>query len=121
MPGGRARNTCSKMGHFGFCVSQWKAGERKVQQNKSEDEQHEDFNTQESDAYVKSDISSVTLDDSQSVTLKLVNSGSFFRFQPDTGAECDIAPVHLYKQACNDEDSLNGRSVNIAISSYGGS
>ena len=108
-------------GAFRFCVSQWKARERKGQQNKSKDEQHEDIDTEESDAYVISDISGVTLDNSQSLTLKLVNSGSFFRLQPDTGAQCNIAPVHLYKQACNDEDSLNGRTVNITISAYGGS
>ena len=68
-----------------------------------------------------SDISAVTLDDSQLVTLKLVNSGSFLRFQPDTGAQCHIIPVHLYKQACNDEHLSNVRTVKSTISAYGSS
>ena len=110
------------MGHFASVCPSGKLGKERVSRTRVKTiEQHEDINTEESDAYVVSDISAVTLDDSQSVTLKLVNSGSFFRFQPDTGAQCNIAPVHLYKQACNDEDSLNSRTVNITISAYRGS
>ena len=67
-----------------------------------------------------SDISAVTLDDSQLVTLKLVNSGSFLRFQPVTGAQCHIIPVHFYKQACNDEHLSNVRTVKSTISAYWG-
>ena len=38
-------------------------------------EQQEDIDSKESDVYALGDISSLTLDDSQLVTLKLVNSG----------------------------------------------
>ena len=48
-------------------------------------------------------ISAVTLDDSQLVTLKL-ESGNYVRFQPDTGAQCNVVPLHLYKKATNDVD-----------------
>ena len=38
------------------------------------------------------EISPVTLHDSQLVTLKL-EFGNYLRFQPDTGAQCNVVPV----------------------------
>ena len=65
------------------------------------------------------EISAVTLDDSQLVTLKL-ESGNYVRFQPDTGAQCNVVPLHLYKKATKDVDLSNVTPVNRAIISYGG-
>ena len=65
------------------------------------------------------EISAVTLDDSQLVTLKL-ESGNYLRFQPDTGAQCNVVPLHLYKKATKDVDLCNVTPVNTAIISYGG-
>ena len=39
----------------------------------------------------------MSLDDSQLVTLKL-ESGNYLRFQPDTGAQCNVVPLHLYNE-----------------------
>ena len=36
------------------------------------------------------------------VTLKLRNSGNFIKPELDTGAECSVIPVHLYKQETGD-------------------
>ena len=41
------------------------------------------------------------------VTLKLKNSGNFMTFQLDTGADCNVIPVHLYKQATGDVMMVN--------------
>ena len=41
------------------------------------------------------------LDDSQFVTLRL-ESGSYIRFQVDTGAQCNVIPVDVYKKATRD-------------------
>ena len=49
------------------------------------------------------EISAVTLDDSQLVTLNL-ESGNYFRFQPNTGAQCNVVPLHLYKKATKNVD-----------------
>ena len=116
---GRACNTCSKMGHFASVCRIGKLRKESRTRVKTI-EQHEDIDSEESDVYVISDISAVTLDNSQLVTLKLVNSGSFLRFQPDTGAQCNVIPVPLYKQACNDEDISNVRRMKSTISAYGG-
>ncbi|CAH3105182.1 unnamed protein product [Pocillopora meandrina] len=62
---------------------------------------------------------SKTLDDSQLVTLKL-ESGNFLRFQPDTGAQCNVVPLHLYKKATRDLNLFNVAPVSTAIISYGG-
>ena len=65
------------------------------------------------------EISAVTLDDSQLVTFKL-ESGNYLRFQRDTGAQCNVVPLHLYKKATNNFDLLNVAPVSTAIISYGG-
>ena len=51
-------------------------------------------------------------DDSQLVTLTL-ESGYYLLFLPDTGAQCNVVPLHLYKKA-------RVTPVNTAIISYGG-
>ena len=70
--------------------------------------------------FVISDIAAVTLDDSQLVTLKL-ESGNYLRFQPDTGAQCNVIPVHLYKKASKDHTLKQVKKVKTAITAYGGS
>ena len=65
------------------------------------------------------EISAVTLDDSHLVTLKL-ESGNYLRFQPDTGAQCNVVSLHLYKKATRDFNLLNVTPVSTAIISYGG-
>ena len=45
----------------------------------------------------------LALDDSQLVTLKL-ESGYYLWFQPDTGAQCNVVPLYLYKKTTNDFD-----------------
>ena len=51
--------------------------------------------------YQTEEISAVKLDDSQLVTVKL-ESGSFIRFQPDTGAQCNVIPLNIYRKASKD-------------------
>ena len=53
-------------------------------------------------------------DDSQLATLKL-ESGHYLWFQPDTGAQCNVVPLHLYKKATKDFDLRNVTPVNTAI------
>ena len=61
----------------------------------------------------------MTVDDSQLVTLKL-DTGNFLRFQPDTGAQCNVVPFHLYKIATRTFNLLNVAPVSTAIISSGG-
>ncbi|XP_020616010.1 uncharacterized protein LOC110054021 [Orbicella faveolata] len=65
------------------------------------------------------EISAVTLDDSQLVTLKL-ESGTYLRYRPDTGAQCNVVPLHLYKKATSYFNLLNVTPLSTAIISYGG-
>ena len=66
------------------------------------------------------EISAVTLDDPQLVTPKL-ESGNYLRFHPDTGTQCNVVPLHLYKKATKDVDLCNVTPVNMVIILYGGS
>ena len=64
-------------------------------------------------------ISAINLDDSQLVTLKL-ETGNFLRFQVDTGAQCNVIPLPLYKNATNDIKLTKVTSVSTKITAYGG-
>lgn len=46
-------------------------------------------------------IATTILDDSQLITLKL-ESGKCLRFHPNTGAQCNVIPLHLFKKASKD-------------------
>ena len=60
----------------------------------------------------------INLDDSQLVTLRL-ESGNCLRFQPDTGAQCNVI-LELYKKATKDTDLKNVSASKTKISAYGG-
>ena len=49
------------------------------------------------------EILAVMLDDSQLVIPKL-ESGNYLRFQPNTGDQCNVIPLHLYKKTTKDVD-----------------
>ena len=53
--------------------------------------------------YTVRTVSSIKLQDEQTVTLK-IRSKSYIRFQIDCGADCNVLPVHIYKAATGDHD-----------------
>ena len=57
--------------------------------------------------------------DSNLVTLKLP-TGNFIRFEIDTGARCNVLPVHIYKKATGDFDLKQVNPANSSIVSYDG-
>ena len=63
-------------------------------------------------------ISAVDLDDSQLVTLKL-ESGNYLRFQPDTGAQCNVIPVSLYRIATKDYNLERVTPAKAQLAAYG--
>ena len=81
---------CGKRNHF---ASRCKWKEVKATDLEDDDEAGEIYQIE---------VAAVKLDDSQLVTLKL-ESGNFVRFQPDTGAQCNVLPLHVYKKASKDE------------------
>ena len=111
---GKRCNKCNKQNHFAnVCFgSVLKASQRGNRVHYLEDEfSDEVFGVEE--------ISALTLDDSLLVTLKL-ESGNYLRFQPDTGAQCNVVSLHLYKKATRDFNLLNVTPVSTPIISYGG-
>ena len=64
-------------------------------------------------------VSTVNLDDSQCVTVKL-ESGNHIRFQADTGAQCNVLPLAIYKKATKDEQLKKVTLVQTEIRAYGG-
>ena len=104
---GQECRTCGMKNHFSSkCRQEVKATEE------VEDEAEEMYQTDE--------VSAVKLDDSQLVTLQL-ESGSFIRFQPDTGAQCNVLPVHTYKKASKDERLEKVQRMETSLVAYGGS
>ncbi|KAI0227456.1 hypothetical protein LSAT2_022086 [Lamellibrachia satsuma] len=60
------------------------------------------------------------LDDSQCVTLKL-DSGSYIRFQIDSGAQCNVVPLKLYQRATKDVRLKDVNRCQSSILAFGGS
>jgi hypothetical protein len=58
------------------------------------------------------------LDDSQLVTL-LIESGSYIRFQVDTGAQCNVVPLGTYKKATGDVTLSKVTPTNTQVTAYG--
>ena len=57
--------------------------------------------------------------DSSLVTLKVL-SGNFIHFEIDTGAHCNVLPVHIYKKATGDFDLKHVTPAKSSIVSYDG-
>ena len=57
--------------------------------------------------------------DSSLVTLK-VPGGNFIRFEIDTGARCNVLPIHIYKKATSDCDFKRISPAKSSITSYDG-
>ena len=57
--------------------------------------------------------------DSQFVTLKL-ESGNYLRFQVDTGAQCNVVPLDLYRKATKDYKLVQVSPTKPKITAYGG-
>jgi len=64
-------------------------------------------------------ISAVDLDDSQLVTLKL-ESGNHLRFQPNTGAQCNVILVSLHRKVTKDYRLKRMTPANAQLSAYSG-
>lgn len=59
------------------------------------------------------------MDESQFVTLEL-ESGNYLRFQADTGAQCNVIPLTLYKKATRDRQLAKVTPAKSTITAYGG-
>ena len=117
---GKTCDNCGRRNHFAaLCRSGKRRGPHATQSVKAVDQETGPGDDSD-EIYVVSDIAAVTLDDEQLVTLQL-SSGNYLRFQPDTGAQCNIIPVQLYKKAANDPDLKEVKPSNSTISAYGGS
>jgi len=70
------------------------------------------------DEVFPTEVAKVGLDDSQLVTVQL-KSGCYVRFQVDTGAQCNVLPVHLYQKATKDYSLTQVDPVKSYIVAYG--
>ena len=87
---GKICNKCAKPNHFAVkCRTKGKETGKSIRTVEDEDDMDEVFPTQ---------VSVLQVDDSQLVTVQL-QSGNYIRFQLDTGAQCNVIPVNLYKKA----------------------
>ena len=87
---------------------------------KSKEVKATDLEDEESGEMYQTEVAAVKLDDSQLVTLKL-ESGNFVRFQPDTGAQCNVMPLQVYIKASKDEKLEKVNRTQASLVPYGGS
>lgn len=118
-----SRRTCSKCGKcnafVAVCRSRALVDRNKHSQTARVVELGKMEETKSDKIYGISDIAAVQLYDSQLVTLKL-KSGNYLRFQPDTGTQCNVIPLHLYKKATKDVRVKHMKTYPTVIVAYGG-
>ena len=107
---GKTCNKCHKLNHFAVKCRQ-KGQSASIKQVEEQDSEDEVYHT----SALAHDP-----DDSQLITLKL-ESGNFMRFQADTGAQCNVIPVDVYKKAAKDPYLKNITKTTGKIVAYGGS
>ncbi len=101
---GKTCNKCHKQNHF---AAKCRSTEQSV---KTIDDSDEIYQTQ---------AAGTSMDDSQFVTLKL-ESGNYLRFQVDTGAQCNVVPLELYKKATKDYKLAHVTPATPKLTAYGG-
>ena len=110
---GKVCNECLKQNHTAVkchsCSGRAKLTQRQIQAIDEDD----------SDKVFPTQISAVNLDDPQLVTGKL-ESGNFLCFQVDTGAQCNIIPLELYKKVSRDFQMTRVILARTTITAYGG-
>ena len=103
---GKTCNKCHKPNHFAAkCRSKTNAKAVKA--------------IEENNEIYQTNIPGTNIDDSQFVTLQL-ESGNYLRFQVDTGAQCNVVPMDLYKKATKDYKLSNVTPCQHIITAYGG-
>ena len=107
---GKTCNRCHKPNHFAVKCRQKPPTDKvkAVEEQESEDE-----------TYYASTLSHEP-DDAQLITVEL-ESGNFLRFQVDTGAQCNVIPLDLYKKAAQDPTLTRVTKSTGKIVAYGGS
>ena len=114
---GKTCGTCGKSNHFS---SKCRSGKRSTVQAVLEEDANTNLVNNNLDIYnVEMEVMAVNSDDSQFVTMKL-DSGNWVKFQVDTGAQCNVLPVHLYKVASGDTKLVHVSSQKSHITTYGG-
>ena len=109
---------CGKLSHFAVkCRSKKKDGKDSDARKLVRAVDNPDS---DSEVFYADHISAVDLDDSQLVTLKL-ESGNYLRFQPDTGAQCNVIPMELYRKATKDYELSRVTPLNTHLMAYAGS
>jgi len=106
---GKKCNKCGKDNHFAKKCS-LNSNSKQVSMVEEEDEYP---------VFQVFKVSASQSSDSNLVTLK-VASGNFIRFEIDTGARCNVLPVHIYKKATGDYRLENVNPVKSSIVSYDG-
>ena len=109
---GKMCRKCRKPNHFAAkCRSRGlSASIKSVEERENTDSVEETF---------PMEVSAVALDDSQLVTLRL-ESSSHIRFQADTGAQCNVVPLEIYKKATKDLSLTQMTAAQTRITAYGG-
>ena len=107
---GKSCDLCGKLNHFA----------NKCRQKRSGSTRNSVRAIREPDEVFPVREGATLLDDSQWVTLKL-DSGNYIRFQIDSGAQCNVLPLKMYKRATTDVQMNDVTKCQSTILAFGGS
>ena len=110
---GKIYSKCGKRNHFSAKCRDGKMSTVRAVMEK-------DDNRDNGNIYsVGEEVMVVNMDDSQFITVEL-ESGNGVRFQVDTGAQCNVLPLHIYKLATGDTGMEHVSFQKSFVTAYGG-
>ena len=119
---GKQCTHCKKSNHFKSKCASLKAKKKHVRSLVKEfedsDQGSEVSDEVQAHMYSVRNVAPVKLSDDQTVTLK-VRERHYIRFQLDSGADCNVLPIHVYMAATGDEQLLKVKSSSVRLLGYG--
>ena len=68
--------------------------------------------------YIIQQVAQINLSDEQMITLK-VRDHHYIRFQIDSGADCNVLPLHVYKAVTGDEPLNRVEPLRVQLMGFG--
>ena len=107
------------MNHFKVKCARARSGVRSLvaEHDQSESEQVR-YSDRQVQIYTIRQVAQIKLSNEQTITLK-VRDHHYIRFQIDSGADCNVLPLHVYKVATGDEPLNRVEPSRVRLMGFG--
>ena len=117
---GKQCTLCKRMNHFKVKCARTRSGIRSLATEHADhcESEGKRLSDERLQIFTIRQVAQINLSDEQTITLK-VRDSHYIRFQIDSGADCNVLPVHVYKAATGDETLSKVKPSNVRLMSFG--